>query len=72
MLHLFAKNLEQKHKDAMERVSHSKSPAKVLFDITDGGMDGNDANGDDRKIGTANAWRGWNIYKIIRTVTLSQ
>ncbi len=38
LLQLFAeKNLEQKHKEAVERVSHSKSSAKVVFDIADGG-----------------------------------
>ncbi len=59
LLHLFAeKPLEQKHKEAMERVSHIKTPAKVVFDIADGGMDGNDANGDDGEIGTANAMEG--------------
>ncbi len=55
LLHLFAeKNLEQKHNKAMERVSHIKSLAKVVFDIAAGGMDGNDGNTDDEEIGTVN------------------
>ncbi len=56
LLQLFAeKNLEQKHNKTIERVSHIKSPAKVVFDIADGGIDGNDGNGDDEEIGTADA-----------------